>query len=68
VLAIHHVAAPTRFTRSVFAGDQPDTDPLTDFPVGHARPQGLNATDRFVPRNARQGDAGVRAVTVNASV
>src|ERR1700730_11189580 len=36
VLTIYGVPAPAGFTHSVFAGDQADTDTLTDFPFGDA--------------------------------
>jgi hypothetical protein len=32
VLTIHNVSAPARFTHPVFAADEADADPLTDFP------------------------------------
>jgi hypothetical protein len=61
VLTIHTVPASARFTHPVFACDQADADPLTDFPPGHACPQRFNAADNFVPRNARQSQTRINA-------
>jgi hypothetical protein len=61
ILTIHNVSASARFAHPVFAGDQADTDPLTDFPPGHACTQRFNAANNFVPRNARQSQTRVNA-------
>jgi hypothetical protein len=61
VLAIHTVSASARFAHPVFATDQADTDPLTDFPPGHACTQRFNAANDFMARNARQSQARVNA-------
>src|SRR6266850_8370683 len=70
VLTIHNVSASARFAHPVFASDQADTDPLTDFPFGHSVAQGFDAANDFMPRNARQfqtridaGDRGRIGVT-----
>jgi hypothetical protein len=36
VLTIHNVSASARFARPVFAAEEADADPLTDFPSGHS--------------------------------
>jgi hypothetical protein len=36
VLAIHNVSASAWLARAVFAAEEADTDPLTDFPSGHS--------------------------------
>src|SRR5438128_4579537 len=54
VLTIHHVSASARFAHPVFAAEEADTDPLTDFPFGHSVAQGVNAANDFMARNARQ--------------
>ena len=54
VLAIHHVSAPARLAHTVFAAEEADTDPVTDLPPGHAVAQGVDASDDFMPGNARQ--------------
>src|SRR4029077_13299194 len=61
VLTIHHVSTSTRFAHPVFAADQADTNPLTDFPLGHSAAQGFNAANDFMPRNARQSQTRVGA-------
>src|SRR5262249_33686438 len=61
VLTIHSVSAPARLANSVLPSDQADTDTLADFPPGHSLPQRLNATNHFMPRNARQNQAWVIA-------
>ena len=61
VLTIHDVSASARFAHPVFAAEEADTDPLTDFPSGHAAAQGFNATNDFMPRNARQSQTRVDA-------
>jgi hypothetical protein len=61
MLAIHHISAAARFAYAVFAGDQADTDALTDLPFGHSRAQSLNSTDHFMPWNAGQSQARVSA-------
>ena len=54
VLTIHNVSASARLAHSVFAAEEADTNPLTDFPSGHSAAQGFNAAHDFMPRNARQ--------------
>jgi hypothetical protein len=61
VLTIHNVSASARFAHPVFATDQADTDPLTDFPSGHSAAQRFNAANDFMPRNARQSQTRVNA-------
>src|SRR5258708_8354118 len=61
VLTIHHVPASAWFACPVFAGNQADTDPLTDFPFGHSVAQRLNATNYFMSRNPWQVQTGVGA-------
>ena len=61
VLTIHDVSASARFAHAVFAGNETDTNSLTDFPLGHSAAQGFNAANDFVPRNARQSQARVGA-------
>jgi hypothetical protein len=53
MLTIHHVPAPARLADPVFASDQADTNTLANFPAGHSLAQSFNATNYFVPRNAR---------------
>jgi hypothetical protein len=36
VLTIHHVSASAWLAHPVFAAEEADTDPLTDFPSGHS--------------------------------
>jgi hypothetical protein len=59
VLTIHTVSAPAWFTHSVFAGNEADTNPLTDFPSGHSTTEGFNPANHFMPRNPRQSQTGV---------
>jgi hypothetical protein len=59
VLTIHDVSASARFARAVFAGDQADTNPLTDLPSRHPAAQGVDAANYFMPRNARQSQTRV---------
>jgi hypothetical protein len=54
VLTIHNVSASARFAYAIFATEEADTYPLTDFPFGHSAAQGFNAANYFMPRNARQ--------------
>src|SRR5262245_14369191 len=61
VLTIHSVSAPARFAKPILPSDQADTNSLTDFPPGYSRAQRLNATNHFMPRNARQSQARVGA-------
>ncbi len=61
VLTIHSVTAPARFAHPVFAAEEADTDPLTDFPSGHSAAQSFNAADDFMPRNAREFQTRVGA-------
>ena len=61
VLTIHDVSASARFAHSVFAAEEADTNPLTDFPSGHSAAQGFNAAHDFMPRNARQSQTRVDA-------
>jgi hypothetical protein len=70
ILTLHHVSASARFAHPVFAAEEADTDPLTDFPSGHSAAQCLNTANYFMPRNARQpqtridaGDRGCIGVT-----
>ena len=58
-LTTHHVPASARFAHAVFAGDQADTNPLTDFPSRHAAAQSLNAANYFMPRNTWQSQTQV---------
>jgi hypothetical protein len=73
VLTIHNVSASARFAHPVFAADQADTNPLTDFPSGHSDAQGFNAANHFMPGNAWKtqtrvdtGDRGRIGVTDSA--
>src|SRR5262249_31623332 len=61
VLTIHHVSASARFAHPVFAAEEADTDPLTDFPSGRSAAQGFNAANDFMARNARQCQSRVNA-------
>jgi hypothetical protein len=61
VLTIHNVSASARLAHSVFAAEEADTDPLTDFPSGHTAAQRFNATNHFMPRNAWQSQTRVGA-------
>jgi hypothetical protein len=36
VLTLHHVSASARLAHAVFTAEEADTNPLTDFPSGHA--------------------------------
>ena len=49
VLTIDDVSASARFAHAVLAAEEPDTDPLTDFPFGHSAAQGFNAANYFMP-------------------
>jgi len=60
-LTIHHVPASARFAHAVFAGDQADTNSLTDFPLKYSRAQSFDATDHLMPRNARQSQTWIGA-------
>jgi hypothetical protein len=53
ILTIHAVSAPAGFADAVFAGDQADTDPLTEFPSRHSVAQGVDAAHDFMARDAR---------------
>jgi hypothetical protein len=53
-LTIHNVSASAWLAHSVFAAEEPDTDPLTDFPSGHSAAQGFDAANHFMTWNARQ--------------
>jgi hypothetical protein len=61
VLTIHDVSASARFAHPVFAGNEADTNPLTDFPFGHPAAQGFNEANHFMPGNARQSQTRVNA-------
>src|SRR4029077_1828671 len=74
VLTLHHVPASARFAHSVFTAEEPDTNPLADFPPRNACAQRSDAANDFMPRNARQfqtrvdaGDRGGIGVTDSAS-
>jgi hypothetical protein len=74
VLTLHQVSASARFAHSVFTAEEPDTNPLADFPPRNACAQRFNAANDFMPRNARQfqtrvdaGDRGGIGVTDSAS-
>ncbi len=54
VLTIHHVSASARLTHTVFAGDQSDTNPLTDLPFRHSAAQGFDAPNNLMPGHAGQ--------------
>jgi hypothetical protein len=53
-LTIHNVSASAWLAHSVFAAEEPDTDPLTDFPSGHSAAQGFDAANHFMTWTARQ--------------
>jgi hypothetical protein len=55
VLTIHHVSASAWLAHSVFAAEEPYTDPLADLPSGHSAAQGFNAANHFMTWNARKG-------------
>jgi hypothetical protein len=59
VLTIHTVSAPARFAHTVFAGNEADTNPLTNLPFGYSVTQGFDAANHFVSRNPRQSQTGV---------
>jgi hypothetical protein len=59
VLTIHDVSAPARLAHSVLAGEEADTDSLTDFPSGYRAAKGFNVANYFVSRNTRQCEAGI---------
>jgi hypothetical protein len=61
IVTIDYVSASAWFAHSIFAAEEADTDSLTDFPPGHACPQRFNATNHFMPRNARQSQTRVGA-------
>src|SRR5260370_7950161 len=54
VLTIHDVPASARFAHPVFAADQADTDPLTDFPFVHSIPQPFDPPTDFIAPNPGQ--------------
>ncbi len=53
-MTIHRVSTSARFAYPVFAGNEPDANPLTDFPSGYSAAQRFNAAYNFMSRNARQ--------------
>src|SRR5215469_5051758 len=56
VTAIHKIAISTEFAITARASEEADTDALTNRPALHARAEGIDPPDYFVPRDARPDD------------
>jgi hypothetical protein len=61
VLTLHHVSASARFAHAILAAEEANTDPLPDFPPGHAYAQRFDAANDFMPRNPWQFQSRVDA-------
>jgi hypothetical protein len=55
IVTIHNVSTSAWLAHSVFPAEEPNTDPLADFPSGHSAAHSFNAANHFMTWNARQG-------------
>ena len=60
--AVHEVAATALHAPPAVPAEVPDTDALADLPVRHPRSEGVNASDRFMPGNAREFGIGQQSL------
>jgi hypothetical protein len=57
VQAVHKIAALARFTFTVLAAEEPDSDALPNFPIGNAWANHFDAAYDFMSRHSRQSQA-----------
>jgi hypothetical protein len=61
VLTVHGVPASAGFAHAVFAAEEADTDSFTDFPLGDAVTDGVDAAHNLMARHPRELQPWIRA-------